>query len=371
MKTEQISQNQLLLFFILYFFSTLVGFGASHLIYLSQYDSLIVLCLSALTGIILAFFVIKLAKRRPNEFIVHYGKEIFPNWIHISFMAIFFFSLLNSSALILREYEDFIVQIYLPKTPNWAVGCMFGVVVAVTARLGFENLFRIAQGLFYLVIIANIGNMLFIGKELRWERWIAFITNHSGQGIFMGSYSTAHFFGEAFILLFLFPYLTQKHKTFKSIIWASFFSILFISSNIIWLLLLFGPNLASHLTYPMLEMIRYIRIADFIQNLDHLLISIWATTVFIKVTVLFTISVQILAQLFRLKDHRPLVFSLTAVMIVLSINISSGFAEMTSLFTQSFATFSYSLEFIPLLYLIMDTVKRSLKKKADKKLNAS
>ncbi|MED3561550.1 GerAB/ArcD/ProY family transporter [Bacillus xiapuensis] len=371
MKTQQITQNQLMLFFILYFFSTLVGFGASHLIYLSQYDSVLVLCISALAGIILAFFVIKLAMRRPNEFFTHYGKEIFPSWIHIPIMVIFFISLLQISALILREYEDFIVQTYLPKTPNWAVGCMFGIVVAVTARLGFENLFRIAQGLFYLVIFANIGNMIFIGKELQWERWMAFVTNHSGQGIFVGSYATASFFGEIIILLFLFPYLTQKHKTFKSIIWAAIFSVIFIASNIIWLLLLFGPNLSSHLTYPMLEMIRYIRIADFIQNLDHLLISIWATTVFIKITVLFTISLQISAHLFRLKDHRPLTFSLTAVIIALSLNMGSGTAEIQNLFTQSWSTFSYFIESIPLLYLIMDTIKQSLKKKSNKKLKES
>lgn len=362
MKTEQITQNQLMLFFILYFYSTLVGFAASHLIYLSQYDSVLVICLSGLIGITLAYFVIKLATRRPNEFFVHYGSEILPKWIHIAVMVFFFVSFLQMSAMILREYEDFIVQTYLPRTPNWAVGFMFGMVVAVTARLGFENLFRIAQGLFYLVIIANIGNAVLIGKELRWERWIAFVTNHSGQGIYMGSFQIAPYFGEVFILLFIFPYLTQKHKTLKSVIGAISFSVLFIAQNIIWLLLLFGPNLSSHLTYPFLEMIRYIRIADFIQNLDHLLISIWATMIFLKVTVLFTISVQILAHLFRLKDHRPLTFSLAAAMVSLSITSAKGTAEITSLFTQVWSTFLFFLEFIPLLYLLVDTMKQSYKK---------
>ncbi|WP_423798334.1 GerAB/ArcD/ProY family transporter [Neobacillus sp. SAB-20_R2A] len=367
MKTEQITQNQLMLFFILYYYSTLVGFAASRLIYLSQYDSVLVIFISGLAGIILAYFVIKLATRRPNEFFVHYGSEILPKWIHIPIMVFFFVSFLQISGIILREYEDFIVQTYLPRTPNWAVGCMFGMVVAVTARLGFENLFRIAQGLFYLVILGNIGNAIFIGKELQWDRWIAFVTNHSGQGIFNGSFQIAPTFGEVVILLFLFPYLTQKHKTLKSIMWATFFSVLFIGQNIIWLLLLFGPNLSSHLTYPMLEMIRYIRIADFIQNLDHLLISIWATMVFLKVTVFFTISVQIFAHLFRLKDHRPLTFSLAAVMVALSINTARGSAEISSFLYYAWPTFLYFLEFIPLLYLLVDTIKQSNKKNKNRK----
>lgn len=263
--------------------------------------------------------------------------------------------------MILREYEDFIVQTYLPRTPNWAVGLMLGMVVAITARLGFENLFRIAQGLFYICILANIVNLSLIGKELQWNRLMAFITNHSGHRIFVGSYSLIPFFGEVMILLFIFPYLTQKHKTFKSIIRATIFSVLFIGSNIVWLLLLFGPNLASHLTYPMLEMIRYIRIAEF--NLDHLIISIWATTVFIKITVLFTISVQILTQLVRLKDHRPLTFSLAAVMVALSVSMSSNNTEIIGIYTESWATFSYFIQAIPLLYLLMDTIKQSKRKK--------
>ncbi|WP_066390504.1 GerAB/ArcD/ProY family transporter [Neobacillus mesonae] len=366
MQTEKISQNQLILFIILFSFSTQVGFGASQLIYLSQYDSIIALCISGLAGIILAFFFIKLANRRPNEFYVNYGKEIFPSWIHIPFMVIFFVSFLQISALILREYEDFIVQTYLPRTPNWAVGFMFGLVIAVTARLGFENLFRIAQGLFYLCILANIGNLILIGRELQWNRLMAFITNHSGHGIFVGSYSIIPFFGEAIILLFIFPYLSQKHKTLKSIILGTIFSVLFIGVNIVWLILLFGPNLTSHLTYPMLEMIRYVRIADFIQNLDHLLISIWATTVFIKITVFFTTAVQILTHLLRLKDYRPLTFSLAAVMVALSVSMASGSAEVTSFYNQSWATFSYFLQGIPILYLLIDTVKQSKKSKSKK-----
>ncbi|WP_312475140.1 endospore germination permease [Neobacillus sp.] len=363
MKTEQISQNQLLLFFTLFFYSTLVGFFAGHLIELSQYDSLLVLFIDGVTGGLYAYFVIKLANRRPNEFFVNYGKEIFPKWIHIIFMVFFFYNFLHKSASILREYEDFIVQTYLSATPNWAVGTLLGLVVAITARLGIQTLFRTAQGLFFLILIADIMNNIFIGKELKWDRWMAFITNHSGHGIFTGSYSTMPFFGEVMVLVFIFPYLTQKSKTLKSTSWAIFLSLLFIIVKIAFLLLLFGPNLASHLTYPMLEMVRYIRIADFIENLDPFLISIWSTTVYLKISLFFFLSVQILTQLFHLKDHRPLTFSLAAVMIALSLQISEGATSLNSFYEDSWATYSYVIQGIPLLYLLIETIKRYIKKK--------
>ncbi|WP_066074505.1 GerAB/ArcD/ProY family transporter [Neobacillus soli] len=367
MKTEQISQNQLLLFMILYFYSTLVGFSAAHLIHSSQYDSLLVVCIGGVAGGIYAYFIIKLANRRPNEFFVHYGSEIFPKWIHILFTGFYFLTYLHISAFILREYEDFIVQTYLSETPNWAVGAILGMVVAITARLGIQTIFRTAQGLFFLVLIASAMNTFFIGKELKWDRWMAFITNHSGHDIFTGSYTTIPFFGEIVVLVFIFPYLTPKKKTFQSVAWAILLSILLISVNIAFLLLLFGPNLASHLTYPMLEMVRYIRIADFIENLDPFLISIWSTTVYLKISLLFFLSTHILAHLFRLKDHRPLTFSLAAVMVALSLQMSGGTAALTGFYKESWATYSYFIEGIPILYLLMDTLKRFIRKRSSKK----
>lgn len=364
MKTEQISQNQLLLFIILYFYSTLVGFSASHLVHTSQYDTLLVICIGGVAGGVYGYFTLKLSKRRPDNFFVLYGKEIFPKWIHIPFMILFVFYFLQASAFILREYEDFIVQTYLSSTPNWAIGILLGFVVAITARLGIQTLFRTAQGLFFIILIADIANTFFIGKELKWDRWMAFITNHSRHAIFTGSYNIIPLFGEIMVLVFIFPYLTQKNKTLKTIAWGILLSLLLIIVNFTFLLLLFGPNLVSHITYPMLEMVRYIRIADFIENLDPFLISIWSTTVYLKISLFFFLSVQILAQLCRLKDYRPLTFALAAVMIALSLQMSGGTAALTGFYKESWATYSYFLESIPILYLLMDTIKRFIKKRS-------
>lgn len=318
-----------------------------------------------------AFFTIKLAKRRPAEFISHYGREIFPYWIHVIFMGFYCLSFLHISAFILREYEDFFVQTYLPETPNWAIGIILGFVVAVTVRSGVVTLFRTAQGLFFIVILADIVITAFIGKELKWDRWMAFVTNHSWQNIYKGSFYTIPFFGEVVIIIFLFPYLAQKSKTFKSVIWAISLALLFIMINMVFLLLLFGPNLASHSTYPMLEMVRYIRIADFIENLDPFLISIWSTTIYLKISIMFYISVQILAHLFQLKDTRPLIFSLAAVMVALSLQMSGGTSALSSFFTEAWATYTYFIEGIPILYLLIDTIKRFIKKRSAKHIETN
>lgn len=353
-----------MLFLMLMFYSTLVGFSISHLVYMAQYDSLLVLTISGIVGCILSYIYVKFANRRPGEFFVHYGSEIFPKWIHLSFMGLFFFFFLHTSAYILREYEDFIVQTYLSQTPNWAVGVLIGFVVAYTARLGIQTLFRTAQGLFFMVLFAYFLDSVFIWKELTWDRGVAFITNHSFKGIYNGIYTSIPFFGEIFLIIFVFPYFTQKNKTFKTMCWSIFWGLLIINSNIFFLLLLFGPNLTSHITYPMLELVRYIRIADFIENLDPFLIAIWSTTVYLKLSIVFYIANLIAAQVFGLKDHRPLTFSLAAVMVALSLQMSGGTAALTSFYNRSWATYAYFIELIPILYLLMDSVKKMIRKKS-------
>ncbi|ULT57277.1 GerAB/ArcD/ProY family transporter [Neobacillus drentensis] len=364
MKTEGISQQQIIQFFILFFYSTFVGFSSVQLIKMAQYDSLIVIFIGGLSAVVQAFIGIKLANRRPDQFIVIYGKEIFPYWIHFFLMGAMFFFCFHGSAFMLREYEDFIIQVYLPETPNWAIGILFGATVAIMARLGIVTLFRSAQGLFFITILAILLNTLFVGKELRWERSMAFITNHDFQGILQGGYFISPFFCEIVLLIFIFPYIMDKKRTRRSLFWAIFFSISLIIIYIGILILLFGPNLTVHLAYPILEMVRFIKIAEFIENLDPLLIAVWSTMVYIKISFFFYLAVQILAQLLKLKDYRPLTFSLAAVVVSMSVTMAENYASLIDVYEHAWPTFALCVESIPLLYLLMDTIKNYVKKKS-------
>jgi len=363
LKTEGISQHQIIHFLILFFFSTFVGFSSVQIVKMTQYDSLIVICIGGLSAVAQAFIGIKLANRRPDQFIATYGKEIFPYWVHLLLMGAMFFFCFHGSAFMLREYEDFIIQVYLPETPNWAIGILFGGTVAIMARLGIVTLFRSAQGLFFITILAILLNTVFVGRELRWERSIAFITNHDFQGILQGSYFISPFFCEIVLFIFIFPYIMDKEKTRRSFFWAIFFSVSLIIIYIGFLLLLFGPNLTAHLAFPILEMVRFIKIAEFIENLDPLLIAVWSTMVYIKISFFFYLAVQILAQLLQLKDYRPLTFSLAAVVVSMSVTMAENFANLVDVYEHSWPTFALCVESIPLLYLLMDTIKNYIKKK--------
>jgi spore germination protein KB len=363
LKLERITQTQVLFLFTLYFIATIVGFSFGPIILISEYDTWIVMCLGGLGGIILTLLYHSLAIRRPNEYFVHYGKTILPTWLHVPLMVVFIFFFLHLGAFILREFEDFMVQTYLPSTPNAAVGIIFGFVIVFTVRLGIETLFRTAQGLFFLIIAASLIQNFFVSKEFEWGRLMAFVTNHQLEGVLKGSYLITPWFGEIVLILFFYPLIAKQEKTFKSIFGATLFSLLMINLFVISLLLLFGPKLSTHMTYPSLEMVRFISIAGFIENLDPLLIAIWSTTVFLKVSIIFYVANLILAQLCKLKDYRPLTLSLGLVMLVLSLKMAETTADLNDFFESSWATFAYFVELIPAIYLLVDTIKLKLKQR--------
>ncbi|MBT2729697.1 GerAB/ArcD/ProY family transporter [Bacillus sp. ISL-75] len=367
MKTNKITPNQITLFLILYFFSTFVGFFSVQLIEKAQYDSVLVICISGFVGCIYAYLTVKLANRRPKEFIVHYGKEIFPYWIHFFLMGFIFLFCLHGCSILLREYDDFLILVYLPGTPGWAVGTLFGIVIAITARLGVVAIFRAAQGLFFIILFSLLFNNIFIGKELKFDRWMAFVTNHTFPGILKGSYFTSPFLAELVLFVFIFPFFTEKNKTLKSMVWGIIFACILITTQMVSMLLLFGPSLISHLSFPMLEMVRFIHIGELIENLDPLLIAVWSTTVYLKISFFLYLSSFILAQLFSLKDHRPFTFSLAAIMVAMSIRIAKNAADLSFFFETTWATYAYFIESIPILYLLMDTVRQFWKKRASKK----
>jgi spore germination protein KB len=368
MKLERITQNQILLFFILYFFSTQLGFAFGPLVSVAQYDTWLSICFGGLGGVILAYVTVKLANRNANEFFVHFGRKIVPVWIHIPLMGILIFFFLHLGSIIIHEYEDFIVQNYLPATPSPAVGIMLSLVIAVTVRNGIETLFRTAQGLFFLIITAVILQYFLVISDFEWNRWMAFVTNHNIKGVLKGSYIITPWFGEIILLIFFYPFIAEKEKTLKSIIWATIFSTIILLFTSFSLLFLFGPNLASHLTYPVLEIIRFVRIADFIENLDPVMVAIWSTSVFLKVGIILYVSTLILAQLFNLKDYRPFVFSLTLVMIIMSLKMSENTADLNDFFQNSWTPFAYFIEIIPLLYFFIDKIKKYFSKKQITKL---
>lgn len=355
---QRITQLQLGLFTILFHFSTASGFLMGIVFPKAAYQGWLVILTAFAGGLLVTYCSIALAEQRSGEFLVHYGKELVGRWLHIPMMIGVCFFFIHLAGIVLRQVTDFLVQVYLPTTPSWMVASLFAFVVSIAVRAGLEVIFRCASGFFFIIFGTAAITPLMIGKDLNFDRAIALLTHLDPGRLYSDTYPFIPWFGEMFLVLFIFPYIAQPEKTFRSLLWSSLLSIYFIEMSFLLCLLLFGSHLSGQMTYPMLEMIRFIRVGDFLENLDPIVVAIWLSSLFIKISMLLYIPVLITTQLLGLKDTRPFSFSFGAIMLGLSMHMVNNTIQQNQFLLQAWPTFALTMESLPFIYWAVSAIKK-------------
>ncbi|UUZ94146.1 spore germination protein [Paenibacillus sp. P25] len=265
---------------------------------------------------------------------------------------------IHLAACDIRDYCDFLLQMYLPTTPMWAVAGLFSFTVAIAVRLGLETIFRCGAGFSFILFGTVFLAPFMVGKELEMDRAIALITHFNAAQLWDATYSTTPWFAESFLVLFLWPQIKDAHKTFRTPLYSSLFSGAFVAVNFIMCMLLFGPNITQHMPFPVLELIRYIRIGDFLENMDPFIVAIWTTSIFLKVCLLLYTAVLIMAQMLKLKDLRPLTFSMAAIMMAMSAHIAVSTSGLHQFYQTSWPTYTLFVECLPAIYILSSYVRR-------------
>lgn len=354
---NRISQLQLYALFTQFLFSTAIGFFIGPMVQLSGFMSWVSVILGFAIGLLLSSFSYRLVLRRPDEFLGHYGKDIVGRWPHYVLFLGAIFIHLYMAAFVLRELTDFIVLIYLPRTPDWAVASLFGVCIARSARSGPIHFFRSAQGLFLFSLISVFTFPLFVANEVDTDMLIALVTDYNPPGIWNGAMLSGALFGEMAFLVYLSPYFGNKVKTFRTIVYSGLTAVFVTNVNLVATLLLFGPELTTGLTYPTLELIRYIRAGSFLENLDPLLIVFWLFSMLLKIGLFLLIGTLMTTHLFGLKDHKPFSYSMAAAMIALSILMFDSMTDLEAVTKHSQPVMLLLKASLPAFYLLVDSLR--------------
>ncbi|MBM7568802.1 GerAB/ArcD/ProY family transporter [Paenibacillus sacheonensis] len=340
-----------------FLFSTAIGFFIGPLVLKAGFMSWISVILGSGIGLAMTYLSFRLMQRRPEEFLAHYGMHIVGRWPHYIIFACVLLIHLYMAAFVLRELSDFIIQIYLPGTPEWAVVSLFGLCIARGVRSGPVHFFRSAQGLFLFSVISVFTFPLFVSSEVDTEKLIAFVTDFHPGGIWDGTLISSALFSETAFIVYLIPYFRNKERTFRMVAWSALTAAFVTIANIVATLMLFGSELTANLTYPTLEMIRYIWAGSFLENLDPLLIVFWLFSMLLKIGLFLMMGTLITAHLFGLKDHKPFSYGMAAAMIVLSIAMFESTADIEESTTQSQSILLLLKSSVPLLYLLVDSLR--------------
>ncbi|KOP79959.1 spore gernimation protein [Bacillus sp. FJAT-21945] len=271
---------------------------------------------ASLVGFMTLFIVMRLSKNYPQQSFfqicehtagLYIGKLV--GFIYVCFLA-------YVTGQIIRSYADFILTVYLPQTPISVIVISMTVLAAFTVIGGLEVIGRVSQIFFPIFFFSIFIIIILLIPKLN----LSYLLPIMEDGILpslKGAIIPQIWFGEFFLIIFLFPFLSDQSKGRK---WGmiTIFMVLFtfVTANLIVLFIL-GQNIAGTL-YPFLKATLFVNIGDFIENMDPIIIALWILGSFVKITVFYYVTALGIGQWLNLTDYKPIVWPLGILIVQLS-----------------------------------------------------
>lgn len=358
LENGRISIRQLVLLFITSrIILNLTYFPASKSPPLNQ-DLWLSQLLSIPITILLAVPLMVLAERYPQQTIIQYSRTIAGKFAGSVVAVLYLWFILHIGAITLRQFTGFLVTAQMPHTPLviFAIGLI--IVSAYAARSGIEVISRSNDVIFPILIFSFLFFTALIAKDLDFHK----LTPVLEEGIIPvvdGGFSTAARYVELVWIAMIFPFIKDSIRVNRAVQLGILISGLQFTISAIWVTTLYGYPMIEKLSFPVLEIIRGLTVAGFIERIESIVTIVWVLGMFIRVALFHYVFALGSAQLLNLNDYKPLVLPTGAIQVAMSLFMFSNVQELIS-FTKPSIFTPYALVFIliiPLILLLIDSIK--------------
>ncbi|KEO84831.1 GerAB/ArcD/ProY family transporter [Tumebacillus flagellatus] len=306
--------------------------------------------LASVVGLAVLFCVLRLQRVYPQETLIQYCDRLAGTVLGkcISFVLLFFF--LHTNALILREYTDFISAVFLDQTPALVISGGMVLLVSLAVRCGLEVLGRLAGLLLpgSLVLFALL--VLCSSPSWKLDNMLP-VMEYGIVPALKGALTPASWFVFFWLMSMMHPYVKEQTKITKwsLLVWGGLLTSMVVSC--LSALFIFGENVAV-ITYPFMEVVRYIRFGDFFQHVDAVLIVVWVAGTFLQLCVTHYAVVLGTAQWFKLSRYPPLALPLGMIWTVLSVWDIPNLQKLREILSVD-STLSCDLAIVILILLVV------------------
>lgn len=253
-----------------------------------------------------------LLKRHPGKNMIQIGDECLGPRINAVLSAFFVVILVTLSAVVLRQFSEWVITGFLPSTPISVVVLLFVVAASVIAFLGFDAIVRSA---YIFGIFIALGAVTLTALSIPfWRLESIFPLGGAGAvSILKGALLTSGNMVEIFILGLIISFLPQKcisRVSVVSILLAG--TMMFIST--LAPLLTFTYPVVRELSIPTLEVARIITASRFLLRLEAVFAPIWILTALVNISLGIYLITSVTTYALRLPYNRP--FILPAAVVV-------------------------------------------------------
>ncbi|MGE7946362.1 GerAB/ArcD/ProY family transporter [Lysinibacillus sp. NPDC093688] len=319
MEKEIISSRQFMIITLLFSIGTAILIIPASVTSEAKQDAWI----AAIIGVVISLPILKLfvalGNRTPTLTFVEANEKILGRFFG-KFTAIGFILItLLSAGELLYFIGIFMKTEIMPETPTMAFAFMFSIIIIYAAFLGIEVFARSAEILCPIFILIFIFFVIFISPSIQIEN-IQPIMETSKKSLFFSIIRFISLFSFPLaVLLMIFPSAVNVQKSAQKgfYIGAIIGGIVLITIIALSILVL-GPANTAARTFPSYSLAQRISIGNFLQRIEVIMAAMWIISIYIRTFMYFYASVIGIAQIFKIKNHRPLIFPLGMIILGLS-----------------------------------------------------
>ncbi|MBY0120470.1 endospore germination permease [Bacillus sp. S/N-304-OC-R1] len=358
------------IFWIIFTFETgnMLLLSVNPAIIEAKQDAWISSFFSIILGVVILFIANKVTQFYPGKTLIEFSKLILGKWIGTIIIFIYFIQWYSVIGNILGEFSQFTITILLPQTPSWSlILTMMIIIIYINYIGGIEGIGRCSEVFGALVLTMVIFLVFLTIPNLDFQKLLPIYSENGFLPILKGSLSPLSFLGESVLIMMLVAFMDEPRKSLSRAIWGIVLSGIFVSTSIITTLMIFGPQISSKLLFPAIDMVRFISIMNFIQNLEIIAVLIWILSVFIKLSLYFFAASYGTAQLLKLKDWKKAIWFVAIVTFVLAVQEPTVTLFGIQYVKEYWVKYVLPINMvgIPMLLLIVGSIRKGLA--ADKK----
>ncbi|QPQ30739.1 GerAB/ArcD/ProY family transporter [Lysinibacillus sp. JNUCC 51] len=360
MEKEIISSRQFMIITLLFSIGTAILFLPASVTIEAKQDAWI----AAIIGVVLSLPLLKLfvafGNRTPTLTFVEANEKIlgrfFGKFTSIGFILI---SLLSAGEL-LYFIGLFMRTEIMPETPTMAFAFLFSIIIIYAAFLGIEVFARSAEILFPIFMLIFIFFVICISPSIKIEN-LQPIMETPKKSIFFSMIRFISLFSFPLaVLLTIFPSAVNVQKSAqKGFYIGSIIGGIVLVTIITLCILVLGPENTATRTFPSYSLAKRISIGNFLQRIEVILATMWIISIYIRTFMYFYAAVIGIGQLFKIKNHRPLIFPLGMIILGLSQIVHPNIIHSDIYNRDTWPIFSFVfMVFLPLVLLIVAKIRK-------------
>ncbi|MCL6547781.1 MAG: endospore germination permease [Alicyclobacillus sp.] len=297
-----------------------------------------------------------LAKRYPGQSIAQYSQVILGKWGGRLVCLLIAYHLLMWTGTIADEIMSFVTLFAQPRTPRLVTMGLFVVLCTAAVWVGIEAIGRCAD----VVVPLNIIFVLLVSVLMIPDMNQEYLKPWFGDGVrglLQGMVVPSGWASEYFLIGFLIPFVNEPQKVRKAALVSVGVVVFFMTMLTIESLMVNGP-LTAKLAYSYYSAARDVSIADFIERLDPVMISVWVFGGFLKESVFLFCLCLCVSQMCGLSSYRTVVLPLALLTVVTGFWLFPNAFEMRRFLVYTFPVAAFVLHnLLPTVLLAVDMVR--------------